>query len=236
MESHVVEEYMPYIIIFNFFIVGLILVIFGLVVNRAKFKETPGRVQNFAEFTISWFVNQARSMNPKAVSVIAPFLASLFLFIFISNLLVILPLPIFRIPPTSYFSGPLALALIAVSGIIVISGIFKGFFKAIMHLIWPNPLQLISEFSHALSLSLRLFGNIGGEFMVLTLIMKVAPFGIPLLVHALGLIPAFIQALVFTLLTANFMAGAVHAEKETEKKTKRVKKHKPMFRKATVEG
>ncbi len=236
MESHAVQEYMPYIIIFNFAIVASILIIFGLIVSRVKLKEVPGGIQNFAEFVLDWFVKQARDMNPKAVTVIAPFLACLFLFILLSNLLMILPLPIVKIPPTSYYSGPLALSLIAVSGIVVISGVFKGFFRAILHLIWPNPLQLISEFGHALSLSLRLFGNIGGEFIVLVLIMEIAPFGIPLIIHGLGLIPAFIQAFVFTLLTSSFMAGAVHAEKEGEEKQEKIRKPKTVGKKAMVEG
>jgi uncharacterized membrane protein YozB (DUF420 family) len=82
------------------------------------------------------------------------------------------------------------------------------------HLFWPNPLQLVTKISDILSLSLRLFGNIGGEFLVVLLVVKAAPYGIPLVIHTLGLIPAFIQPLVFTLLTSNFLAEAVHTDKK----------------------
>jgi len=60
-----------------------------------------------------------------------------------------------------------------------------------------------------LSLSLRLFGNIGGEHMTLVLVTGAVSVGIPLILHVLGIIPAFVQALVFTLLTASFVAGAI---------------------------
>ncbi|MFZ3063239.1 MAG: FoF1 ATP synthase subunit a [Actinomycetota bacterium] len=214
---------MPYIVIFNFFLVSVTLVILGRIATRRKLKEVPDGAQNVAEFVLDWFVNQARHMHPGAVSIVAPFLATLFLFILLSNLLAILPFPLIKIPPTSYYSGPLALALIAVFGIIIISGIFKGLLGALKHLVWPNPLQLVSEISHGLSLSLRLFGNIGGEFIVALLVLQAAPYGIPLVIHALGLIPAFIQPLVFTLLTSNFLAGAIHVEEEKPKETKEPK-------------
>lgn len=218
MEPRIVQEYTPYIVIFNFFIVGVLLNVLGFIAARRKLKQVPDGVQNAAEFVLDWFVKQAREMRPGSASVVASFLATLFLFILFSNLLAILPVPLLKIPPTSYYSGPLALALISVFGIIIISGVFKGFIGTVKHLFWPNPLQLVSELSHVLSLSLRLFGNIGGEFIVALLVLQVAPYGIPLVIHALGLIPAFVQPLVFTLLTANFLAGAIHIEEETTKK------------------
>ena len=71
-----------------------------------------------------------------------------------------------------------------------------------------------------MSLSLRLFGNIAGEYMTVALVLLVVPFGIPLILHALGLIPAFVQALVFTLLTTSFLANAVHHEERKAKDAK----------------
>jgi F-type H+-transporting ATPase subunit a len=70
--------------------------------------------------------------------------------------------------------------------------------------------------SDVVSLSLRLFGNIGGEHMMLVLVMSAVPYGIPLILHVLGFIPAFVQALVFTLLTTSFVAGVIHKKHEEE--------------------
>lgn len=219
--SETVQQLMPYIVIFNFALVSLVLIILAFVVTRRKPAEVPGTAQNAAEYFLEWFVRQARAMRPDGVSVIAPFLASLFLFILCSNLLSVVSLPIINIPPTSYYSGTLTLALISIVGITFISARFKGIWGAIKRLFWPNPLQLISDVGHTLSLSLRLFGNIGGEFMVALLVAKASPYGIPLIIHALGLIPAFIQPLVFTLLTTNFLAEAMQVEEKRPRKEKR---------------
>ena len=70
-----------------------------------------------------------------------------------------------------------------------------------------------------LSLSLRLFGNIGGEYMTVVLVTSAIAVGIPLILHVLGLIPAFVQALVFTLLTASFIANALEHHEAREHET-----------------
>jgi F-type H+-transporting ATPase subunit a len=216
--SETMRHFMPYIVIFNFALVALVLIVLAFAAMRRKPSEVPDTVQNAAEFILDWFVRQARDMRPDGVPVIAPFLASLFLFILFCNLLSVLSFPIINVPPTAFYSGTLTLALIAMIGITVLSARFRGVFGSIKHLFWPNPLQIISQIGDTLSLSLRLFGNIGGEFMVALLVAKTAPYGIPLLVHALGLIPAIIQPMVFTLLTANFMAEAIQSEEKERHK------------------
>ena len=218
--SDAVWRLMPYIVIFNFALVALVLIALAFVTARRKLEEVPDTVQNVAEYFLEWFLKQARDMRPDGVSVIAPFLASLFLFILFSNLLSVVSFPIINIPPTSYYSGTLTLSLIAILGTMIISARFNGLAGAVKHLFWPNPLQIISEAGHTLSLSLRLFGNIAGEFMVVLLVAKAAPYGIPLIIHALGLIPAFIQPVVFTLLTTSFLAAAIHIEEKRPLKGK----------------
>lgn len=216
-----IERHLPYIVVFNFLFVASVLLVLGKIATARPLKELPDGVQNAAEGILDWFVDQARRIHPRGVLIIAPFLASLFLVILLSNLLALLPLPVLRIPPTSYFSVPLGLALVAVMGSLVICARLRGVGAGLKHLFWPNPLQLVSEVSHALSLSLRLYGNIGGEFIVATLVAQAVPYAIPLVVHALGLIPASIQPLVFTLLTANALATALHREGEARREPKR---------------
>jgi F-type H+-transporting ATPase subunit a len=167
---------------------------------------------------LDWFVDQARKIDPGSVRLIAPFLATLFLLILFSNLLAILPIPILQVPPTSYFSGPFGLALVAVIGVIVVSARINGAGAALKHFVWPNPLQLVAEVSHTLSLSLRLYGNIGGELIVASLAAQAVPYGIPLLVHTLGLIPAVVQPIVFTLLTVNYLATAARGGGVSERR------------------
>jgi F-type H+-transporting ATPase subunit a len=202
------ELYLPYIVIVNFALVATALVILGRMATSRPLSEMPNERQNAAELVLDWFVSQARSIHAPSVLLIAPFLATIFLLILFSNLLAILPIPILRIPPTSYFSGPLALALVAVLGVIALKAKIDGVGGVLKHSVWPNPLQLVGDASHTLSLSLRLYGNIAGEYLVAVLASQAAPYGIPVVIHAIGLVPASVQPIVFTLLTADFIASA----------------------------
>lgn len=217
MAEGAIAEYTPYIVIANALFVSMLLIIGASIAARQKLTAVPGPVQNAAEAVLDWFVKQAKNIRADAVKSVTALLASFFLFIFVSNLLGFIPLPVIRIPPTSYYSVTLALALCSVFSILILTTVYKGIKGTLKHLIWPNPLQIISEISHALSLSLRLFGNIGGEFIVASLVMTAAPVGIPLIVHILGLIPAFLQALVFTLLTASALGIAISIEEKPVK-------------------
>jgi F-type H+-transporting ATPase subunit a len=223
-----VSEFGPssVIVIVNSLMAALIVVVGGFFLARGELSvNDPGGRQNVGEYVLQFFVGKARDMahgpqRTRILQLVAPLLATLFLFIIVSNLFMILPLPIINRPPTSHFSVTLALALVAVCGTLAVSAAVKGVGATLKHLVWPNPLQWVSEITDVLSLSLRLFGNIAGEYMTVALVLLVVPFGIPLILHVLGLIPAFVQALVFTLLTASFLANAVHHEEKKAKKAK----------------
>lgn len=210
-----IAPYLPWVVLANFLLVAVVLVLLARFAVAEPLAERPGARQNAAEMALEWFVSQARRVHPGRVTLVAPFLATLFLLILLSNLLAVLPVPVLQIPPTAWFSGPLALALVSVLGGFVIGARIRGTGGALRHLFWPNPLQLVGEASHVLSLSLRLYGNIGGEYIVAVLAAAAAPWGIPLVIHALGLIPAVVQPLVFTLLTVTFLSTAVHAERKS---------------------
>ncbi|HET6350695.1 MAG TPA: FoF1 ATP synthase subunit a [Coriobacteriia bacterium] len=187
--------------------------------------DEPSKRQSAGEFVLAFFVNKAREIahgenRQRIIETVAPLLATFFLFIFVCNLIGVLPIPVFNRPPTSHFSVTLSLAMCSVIGTLLAAAAFKGPLATLKHLVWPNPMQWVSEVTDVMSLSLRLFGNIAGEFMTVTLVMQVVPYGIPLILHALGLIPAFVQALVFTLLTSSFIADALHEQKRRPKRTK----------------
>ncbi len=202
---------LPYLVIANALVVSVASIVLALVVRRRGLAPVPGPLQNAAERGMEWFVDLAKSVSPGRVEAIAPFLASLFVFILASNLLLFLPVPLLRVPPTSYFGATLGLGLCGTLGAAVLSARLHGPLATVKHLVWPNPLQLVTEASHVLSLSLRLFGNIGGEYLVVVLVAASAPYGMPLVIHALGLVPAVVQPMVFTLLVSSFMSESAHA-------------------------
>ena len=78
------------------------------------------------------------------------------------------------------------------------------------------PIEIISHLSRVMSLSLRLFGNIFGEEMVVLILASIVPFIVPLPMMVLGIITGTLQAFIFMLLTMIYLAGAVHTEHDHE--------------------
>jgi F-type H+-transporting ATPase subunit a len=75
-------------------------------------------------------------------------------------------------------------------------------------------IELISHTSRLLSLSLRLFGNIFGEELVIAILGSIVPFIIPLPMMFLGLITGGLQAFIFVLLSIIYLQAAVAVEHE----------------------
>jgi len=78
------------------------------------------------------------------------------------------------------------------------------------------PIEIISHFSRVLSLSLRLFGNIFGEELVILILFSIVPFLVPLPMMFLGVITSSLQAFIFVMLTMIYLGGAVAVEHEHE--------------------
>lgn len=77
-------------------------------------------------------------------------------------------------------------------------------------------IELISHSSRVLSLSLRLFGNVFGEELIIAILAMLIPFLVPLPMMALGLITGGLQAFIFVLLTVIYLQGAVVSEHHDE--------------------
>ncbi|MFH1375682.1 MAG: F0F1 ATP synthase subunit A [Patescibacteria group bacterium] len=126
--------------------------------------------------------------------------------------------PIFR-PGTADLSFTLGLAVVAV--ILVQAMGVRGlggwnYFRKFINL--KNPvlffvglLEIISEFSKMISFSFRLFGNIFAGEVLLTVIIALAPFIVPIPFYGLEIFVGAIQALVFSVLTLVFFKMAVTA-------------------------
>jgi F-type H+-transporting ATPase subunit a len=74
------------------------------------------------------------------------------------------------------------------------------------------PIELISHLSRVMSLSLRLFGNVFGEELVILILFSIVPFLVPLPMMLLGLVTGGLQAFIFVLLSVIYLAGAVAVE------------------------
>ncbi|HEX6323669.1 MAG TPA: F0F1 ATP synthase subunit A [Vicinamibacterales bacterium] len=78
------------------------------------------------------------------------------------------------------------------------------------------PIEIISHLSRVMSLSLRLFGNVFGEELVIAILFLIIPWLVPLPMMLLGLITGGLQAFIFVLLTTIYLAGAVAVEHHDE--------------------
>jgi F-type H+-transporting ATPase subunit a len=141
------------------------------------------------------------------------FIGTLFLFILVSNLLVIFP---GYEPPTGSLSTTTALAL-CVFIAVPIFGIREqgvtGYLKSYMQpTIIMLPFNIISEVSRTLALAIRLFGNVMSGGMIIAILLTITPLIFPLLLDVLHLLTGVVQAYIFSILATVYIAAATRGE------------------------
>ncbi len=138
---------------------------------------------------------------------------SFFLFILVANLSGLLP---GFSPPTSDFNVTLALGVLSFVAYNFYAFQEQGlaYLKHFVGPIWwlgilMVPLELIDNFVRPFSLSLRLFGNMTGDHVVLEIFTDLTKVVIPVVFYALGAFVSLVQAFVFTLLSMVYVSLAV---------------------------
>jgi F-type H+-transporting ATPase subunit a len=138
-----------------------------------------------------------------------PFLGTLFLFIALANLGTLIPG--FE-SPTSSLSTTAALALcvfIAVPLFGIQEQGLKGYLRTYTEpTVLMLPFNVISELSRTLALAVRLFGNMMSGGLIVAILLTITPFLFPILMTALGLLTGMVQAYIFTILAAVYIAAA----------------------------
>jgi F-type H+-transporting ATPase subunit a len=210
-----------YVHIYGTIVVMLILITAGLITSRTL--AGNGKSQNLLpegkfsprdvyEVIIESILSYLEGiMGPKAKRFI-PLIGTLFIYILVSNLLGLVP---GFGSPTTNLNTNAACALIVFTATHYF-GIKEQGLKYLKHFMGPIwwlavlmvPLELVGHLVRPVSLSLRLFGNMSGDHMVLQIFEKLVPFGVPIVFLILGIFVSFIQALVFTLLTILYISGA----------------------------
>ena len=75
------------------------------------------------------------------------------------------------------------------------------------------PFNVISELSRTLALAVRLFGNMMSGAMIIGILLTITPFVFPIVMTALGLLTGMVQAYIFTILAAVYIAAATRTRK-----------------------
>jgi F-type H+-transporting ATPase subunit a len=71
------------------------------------------------------------------------------------------------------------------------------------------PIEIVSHLSRPLSLSVRLFGNIMGEDLVLAIVLILVPFLVPMPLFILMIFTSVIQTMVFVILSMMYISMAM---------------------------
>ncbi|MBE7414763.1 MAG: F0F1 ATP synthase subunit A [Deltaproteobacteria bacterium] len=190
------------------------LAIFSLLLAR-RLALVPGRVQSIVELTVTSFEGMVDETMGHKGRKYFPFIMTFAIFIFISNLLGMIP---GLLPPTANLNTTAALALIVFVATHVI-GIKEHGLKYFKHFTGPVwwlmplmiPIEIIGHLARPVSLSLRLFGNIMGHEQVVAVLLILMPLAYPLLAFStvLGVLVIFIQAFIFALLSMMYIGGAL---------------------------
>ena len=194
-------------------LVALILLVLGWLASR-RISLVPKGAQNVFELVVSGLEEFMVDVTGEEGRAFFPFIASFFLFIMLCNLIGLIP---GFYSPTANVNTTLSLALCTFIYTHYLGVKYHGA-KYIKHFLGPIPalaplffiIELVGHFARVLSLTLRLFGNIMGEDLVLTILLFLAGmFLAPLPMMFLAVFTSVVQAFVFTLLSMMYFAGAM---------------------------
>ena len=190
-----------------------ILIILGALATKT-ISMVPGKAQNLFEVIVSGIEEFMVETVGEEGRWLFPLAATIFLYIFIGNLIGIVP---GFFPPTASLNTTASCAIVVVvfTHVIGIKYHGAGYIKHFMGPVWwMAPLifviELIGHAARILSLSFRLFGNMMGHEIVLAILFGLAgAFFAPLPIMALGIFVAFVQGFVFFLLSIIYFSGAM---------------------------
>lgn len=209
----VVPHYVSYA-----FLASVLLIVLALIV-RSSLKLVPQGTQNVVETIIEALLNLAEeNIGHHWARPLFPLIGTLALFIAVCNFMGLIP---GFMSPTSNINTNAAMA-IPVFLATHVYGVYVHGFGYIKHFLGPIrsifalPLMLlmfviefIGHIARPLTLSVRLFGNMVAKHYIIGVLGILAPAIVPVAILVLGVLVSVIQAFVFTLLTALYLAGAV---------------------------
>jgi F-type H+-transporting ATPase subunit a len=209
---HVVPDYLVMVLI-----VAVILALFlGLASRRLSL--VPGGRQSVVEMIVQLFEGLVvDTVGPEGRKYL-PVIGTVGLFVFGCNMIGLVP---GFMSPTSKLNVTLGCALV-VFFYYHWQGVKAQGLKYFKHFMGPIPalaplmipIEVISHFSRPVSLSMRLFGNIFAEELLIVIMASIIPFLLPLPFMAVAIFTSIIQSFVFVLLSCIYISGAVAHEEE----------------------
>ena len=175
---------------------------------------THSRWQNLVEIVVTSIQKQIEEVGLSQPQKYLAFLGTLFLFLATASICTVIP---GYEPPTGSLSTTAALALcvfVAVPFFGVeeqgIGNYLKSYMKPTIIML---PFNIISELSRTLALAVRLFGNMMSGAMIVAILLTVMPFIFPIVMTLFGLLTGMVQAYIFGILAAVYIAAATRVSK-----------------------
>jgi len=185
-----------------------------LITRKLSTDLQRSRWQNFLEIIVTAIEKQIEEVGLPHPEKYLGFLGTLFLFVAMANLFTVIP---GYQPPTGSLSTTVALALCVFVAVPLFGIKNQGMGGYLKSYVEPTvimlPFNIISELSRTLALAVRLFGNMMSGAMIIAILLTITPFVFPIVMTALGLLTGMVQAYIFSILAAVYIAAATRARK-----------------------
>lgn len=180
-----------------------------LITRNLSTELTRTRWQNLLEMIVTSIEKQIEEVGLPHPEKYIGFLGTLFLFVALAALGTVIP---GYEPPTSSLSTTAALALCVFVAVPLfgigeqgLGGYLKSYIEPTVIML---PFNIISEVSRTLALAVRLFGNMMSGAMIIAILLTITPFLFPIVMTLLGLLTGMVQAYIFSILAAVYIAAA----------------------------
>jgi F-type H+-transporting ATPase subunit a len=201
-------------IAFTWALMAALVLVSALVTRNLGTGRKLSRWQSLLEIVVTSIADQVREVGLQQPRKYIAFLGTLFLFVAASSLCTVIP---GFDPPTSSLSTTAALAgcvFVAVPFFGIAGQGLGGYLKTyVQPTIVMLPFNLISELSRTLALAVRLFGNMMSGSMIVAILLTITPFVFPVVMTLLGLLTGMVQAYIFSILAAVYIAAATRKDK-----------------------
>jgi F-type H+-transporting ATPase subunit a len=172
------------------------------------------RWQNLLEIVVTGIEKQIEDVGLSQPEKYLGFLGTLFLYIAAASLCTVIP---GYQPPTASLSTTAALALCVFVAVPLFGIEEQGVGSYVKSYAKPTvimlPFNIISELSRTLALAVRLFGNMMSGAMIVGILLTITPFIFPIFMTLLGLLTGMVQAYIFSILAAVYIAAATRVRK-----------------------
>ncbi len=202
-------------LLFTWILMIVLAITAKLITRRLVISTELSRWQCTLEIIVITIKNQLIEVGLKSPEKYIGFIGTLFIFIFASNLLSIIPE---FDPPTASLSTTIALAVCVFISVPVYGikeqGIKNYFLDYLKPSVFMLPFHIISEISRTLALAVRLFGNMMSGAMTVGLLVTITPFIFPMVMTTLGLLIGTVQSYIFSILATVYITSATTASEE----------------------